>query len=81
LAEVYVELIEARQASLVLVETVEGELRQGGIAVVRQRPAPLPPRLTEAERGAHLAFIGTLGQAAIWNGYLAAPPAPALQTA
>jgi DNA polymerase-3 subunit epsilon len=76
LAEVYVELIEARQASLVLLETVEGgEARQGGMIVVRQRPAPLPPRLTEAERAAHRAFVGTLGEAAIWLTYLGTPAA------
>jgi DNA polymerase-3 subunit epsilon len=27
---------------------------------------PLPPRLTEAERAAHRAFVGGLGDAAIW---------------
>jgi len=85
LAEVYVELIEARQASLVLVETAEtGELRQGA-AAVRQRPTPLPPRLTPAERDAHRAFVKTLGNAAIWLSYLtlpaAADAAPAAQTA
>jgi len=74
LAEVYVELIEARQASLVLVETAEtGELRQGA-AAVRQRPTPLPPRLTPAERDAHRAFVKTLGNAAIWLSYLMRRP-------
>ena len=44
----------------------------GLIAVVRVRPAPLMPRITNAEREAHLAFVGTLGDKAIWNEYFAA---------
>lgn len=67
LAEVYVELIDAKQASLVLLEAVDG--RQG-LAAVRQRPVPLLPRLTAAEREAHRAFVDSLGSAAIWHMYL-----------
>jgi DNA polymerase-3 subunit epsilon len=33
------------------------------------RPTPLAPRLSEAERQAHLGFIATLGAKAIWNEY------------
>ena len=42
----------------------------------RQRPAPLPVRLTAAERAAHAAFVATLGPGAIWLSY-AADSAPA----
>jgi len=83
LAEVYVELIDAKQASLVLLEAVEGgELRQPG--VVRQRPVPLSPRLTDTEIAAHSAFIASLGEGAVWEAYLAEAGtggAPAAQSA
>jgi DNA polymerase-3 subunit epsilon len=75
LAEVYVELIEARQASLVLVEASDSSALRQGITVVRQRPSPLLSRLTPTERAAHLAFVNTLGGEAIWTAYLTAPPA------
>jgi DNA polymerase-3 subunit epsilon len=39
---------------------------------VRVRPAPLAPRVTDAERDAHLAFVATLGDKAIWKDYLSA---------
>jgi DNA polymerase III subunit epsilon len=76
LAEVYVELIGARQAQLILVEA--GGVAVGmepGTAVIRLRPQPLPPRLTADERAAHLAFVTTLGESAIWRQFseLAAP--------
>ena len=70
LAEVYVELIGARQAQLGLAARDE-RARNGrnGAAAVRQRPAPLPPRISEAERAAHREFIATLGEQAIWLKY------------
>jgi len=75
LAEVYVELIEARQASLVLVEAGEaGEMRQR-TTTVRQRPAALLPRLSVADVEAHRAFVKSLGGEAIWNKYLPVPAA------
>ena len=53
LAEVYLELIGARQAQLILVETGGVAVAAGAIVVaVRVRPQPLPPRLTEGERAA-----------------------------
>ena len=36
------------------------------------RPAPLAPRVTDAERAAHRAFVATLGDKAIWKDYLPA---------
>ncbi|MBR0824880.1 DNA polymerase III subunit epsilon [Bradyrhizobium manausense] len=76
LAEVYVDLIGARQSQLILAaETEEIRLGAGGEMPRRQRPAPLTPRITDAEREAHRAFIATMGDKAIWNEYLAAPAA------
>jgi DNA polymerase III subunit epsilon len=72
LAEVYVELTGKRQARLSLVEEPIAATAAGVIAVVRLRSAPLAPRLSDAERAAHLAFVATLGDKAIWNEYLAA---------
>jgi DNA polymerase-3 subunit epsilon len=72
LAEVYVELIGARQANLGLAaaEFGGGEIRLTAVAV-RTRTEPLLPRITDAERAAHRAFVATLGEAAIWSKYLA----------
>jgi len=72
LAEVYVELTGKRQARLSLVEEPVAISQGGVITVVRVRPAPLAPRITDAEREAHLAFVATLGEKAIWKEYLAA---------
>jgi len=70
LAEVYVELIGARQTSLVLSQTATPAVTAGAIVVMRERTVPLAPRLTDEERIAHRSFIATLGDAAIWRDYL-----------
>ena len=70
LAEVYVELIGARQAQLVLSQTAISVAAAGELIIVRERPQPLAPRLSAAERAAHLAFVATLGESAIWRDYL-----------
>ncbi len=71
LAEVYVELIGARQAQLILVETGNGAAgAQIGAFSPRPRPAALAPRLSADERAAHLAFVATLGEKPIWRDYL-----------
>jgi DNA polymerase III subunit epsilon len=71
LAEVYLELIGARQASLILVEATSGSSGvHTGAAVIRVRPQPLLPRVTTDERTAHLAFLATLGENAVWRDYL-----------
>jgi DNA polymerase-3 subunit epsilon len=70
LAEVYVELIGGKQASLVLESAMEVQQRiEIDIAAVTigARPRPLAPRLTEAEIAAHAAMVVGLGEAAIWN--------------
>jgi DNA polymerase-3 subunit epsilon len=69
LAEVYVELIGARQANLGLAAAeFIGEARIS-TATIRLRPQPLAPRVSAEERDAHRAFIATLGEAAIWRQY------------
>ncbi|TCU70487.1 DNA polymerase III epsilon subunit [Bradyrhizobium sp. R2.2-H] len=79
LAEVYVDLVGARQSQLLLAsDTQEIRVNAGGDAPRRQRPVPLAPRISEAEREAHRAFIATLGDKAIWNEYLPAPAAVAV---
>ena len=69
LAEVYVELIGARQAQLILsqapVIAVPGE-----IIAVRERPMPLPSRLTADAQAAHRRFIASLGESAVWRDYV-----------
>jgi DNA polymerase-3 subunit epsilon len=76
LAEVYVDLIGARQSQLILADEV-GDARTGGYGEMprRQRDIPLVPRITEEERAAHRAFVATLGDKPIWNDFL-----PALAT-
>jgi len=70
LAEVYVELVDARQAQLGLVAVPASPIMASNIAVsTRVRPAPLRPRITDAERAAHCALIAELGAKAIWNDY------------
>ncbi|MGH6682074.1 MAG: DNA polymerase III subunit epsilon, partial [Bradyrhizobium sp.] len=75
LAEVYVDLIGARQSQLVLASDAR-EIRVGatGEAPRRQRPVPLVLRVTDADREAHRAFIATLGDKPIWNEFLSAAP-------
>jgi len=73
LAEVYIELTGKRQTRLSLVdETIATAQQAGAIVVVKVRPVPLAPRITDAERAAHRAFISTLGEKTIWNDYLPA---------
>src|SRR5262249_19525118 len=69
LAEVYVELIGARQAQLILSQTAP-ILAAGEMIVVRERPVPLPSRLTADAQEAHLRFIASLGENGIGGDYL-----------
>jgi DNA polymerase III subunit epsilon len=70
LAEVYVELIDARQAQLILSQAAVPGLAAGEPIIVRARIVPLAVRISEEERTAHRAFIATLGDHAIWRDYL-----------
>jgi DNA polymerase-3 subunit epsilon len=71
LAEVYVELMGARQAQLGLAERTE---RQGNgrdrAATKRERPVALTLRITDADRAAHREFVATLGENSLWRDYL-----------
>ena len=69
LAEVYVELIEASQAQLILSQAPRIQAA-GEIIVVRERPAPLPVRLTADAQAAHRRFIASLGENAVWRDYV-----------
>jgi DNA polymerase III subunit epsilon len=72
LAEVYVDLIGARQSQLILAsESRAIRLDGSGEVLRRQRTAPLAARITIEEREAHRAFVATLGDKPIWNDYLA----------
>jgi DNA polymerase-3 subunit epsilon len=70
LAEVYVELIGARQASLVLSQAAMPTAVAGAAIVVRQRAEPLAASVTDEERAAHRRFVETLGDGAIWRDYI-----------
>jgi DNA polymerase III subunit epsilon len=70
LAEVYVELIGARQASLVLSQAATPTAAPGVPIIVRERTEPLVIRVTDEERTAHRHFIATLGDHAIWRDYI-----------
>src|SRR5882724_3297859 len=73
LAEVYIDLIGARQSQLILAsETRESRAERAGDTPRRQRETPLLPRITEEDRLAHRAFVATLGDKPIWNDFLGA---------
>ena len=70
LAEVYIELIGGRQASLILVDTGRAQTasRKRNVAAQR-RPIPIAPRVTDAELESHAQFIARMGDKAIWLDY------------
>jgi DNA polymerase-3 subunit epsilon len=68
LAEVYIELIGGRQASLVLVEAGSATIAVGSMRAA-VRSIALPPRLTDDELAAHTQFIAKMGEKAIWRDY------------
>ncbi len=68
LAEVYLELIGGRQPDFALAGNERAQSQgSGDIWRPAPRPTPLPPRLTEAEREAHDAFVAKLGDEALWR--------------
>jgi DNA polymerase-3 subunit epsilon len=68
LAEVYLELLGERQATLGLAQTVTRQDSTGVTTALtmRARPRPLASRLNEADLAAHRMFIDTLGPEALW---------------
>ncbi len=69
LAEVYIDLIGARQSQLILTETRQSFTAGPADTPRRQRVVPLAPRVTEADIAAHAAFVATLGGTPYWNEY------------
>jgi DNA polymerase-3 subunit epsilon len=78
LAEVYIDLIGARQSQLILAaETIDIRIGIGGDVPRRQRAIPLVVRVSEEDRIAHRAFVASLGDKPIWNDFLPAAVATA----
>lgn len=75
LAEVYIELLDGKQTDLGLsVIDARAIVLQNGArvgSVSHRRPAP--SRLSDAERAAHVAFVGALKGEIIWRDYLGEP--------
>ena len=72
LAEIYIDLIGARQSQLILAAESRAIRIDGyGEMPRRQREIPLAPRVSEDDRLAHRAFIATLGEKPIWSDFLA----------
>ena len=83
LADVYVEMLGVRQADLLLAGAPDSagpgmvtpvlngiNSSAGGLPAsrtARQRPKPLPARLTDADLALHKIFVETLGPQAIWS--------------
>lgn len=72
LADVYIEMLGGKQATLGLArdETIaESNIEQivGTNSVARQRPKPLPGRLTDDDLERHRKFVDTLGESALWH--------------
>jgi DNA polymerase-3 subunit epsilon len=67
LAEVYVDLIGARQSQLILADKVQVHIGTSTDTPRRQRAEPLLPRLTAVELAAHQTFVATLGEKALWS--------------
>lgn len=70
LAEVYIELIGGKQAALGLDSIASGSsstIETATIEItIRQRPAPLAPRLSGADLAAHAQLVRDLGDKAVW---------------
>ena len=77
LADVYVELLGERQATLGLAKS-RGQDGSSQVRALRARarPKPLPARLSAADMAAHEKFVESLGPNASWQRYLPglAPP-------
>jgi len=79
LSEVYLELIGGRQVAFALVEEAQGATIEfaAGAFVAARRPEPLPRRITDDEIAAHVAFVASLGEGALWSMYLDRVEGPA----
>src|ERR1700682_1499375 len=71
LAEVYIDLIGARQSQLILASETRASQTNGiGETPRRQRGVCLAPRIPDAAREAHRALVAALGDKPIWNEFL-----------
>ncbi|RYE50516.1 MAG: DNA polymerase III subunit epsilon [Hyphomicrobiales bacterium] len=70
LAEVYIDLIGARQSQLILANETPRDAVYADTPR-RQRSVPLTPRVSADEFAAHQAFVATLGDKAIWKEFVA----------
>lgn len=68
LSQVYVELLGGRQFGMQLDLLNEEQLTEA--TPVRQRPVPLPSRVTNEDIASHRSFVETLGDKAIWREYI-----------
>jgi DNA polymerase III subunit epsilon len=74
LAEVYIDLVGARQSSLILADEAPIMVRGSvGDTPRRQREIALTPRVTDEDRTTHRAFVGTLGDKQIWSEFWGEP--------
>jgi DNA polymerase-3 subunit epsilon len=73
LAEVYIELLGGRQATLSLAAVPLAAATLIAERGVRPRAEPLPPRIDAAEIAAHRAYVAGLGKSVLWDRY-ASPP-------
>ncbi len=70
LARAYLELRGGRERAFdFATSTSKAALAQAAQAPRLQRPTPLGPRISAEEEAAHAAFIGGLGENAIWKKY------------
>ncbi|MCV2892602.1 DNA polymerase III subunit epsilon [Lentibacter sp. XHP0401] len=68
LAEVYLELIGGKQPDFGLSADHESEsVGSEGRWRAQPRSTPLPPRISEKEAAAHVAFVESLGDGALWK--------------
>jgi len=44
--------------------------RESSPMVRRERSVALAPRISDADRAAHRQFVASLGETAVWRGYL-----------
>jgi len=69
LAEVYVELVGGRQVALVLAREIQ-IVEATTVTHIVPRPEPVGPLIERGEENAHRAFIGKMGEKALWLKYL-----------
>jgi DNA polymerase III subunit epsilon len=69
LAMAYLELRGGRERAFDFASATIAGLGQATHTPRAQRPAPLAPRISAEEQGAHAAFLAELGESAIWKKY------------